>query len=305
AGRDRTRVILMRRGSEYRHTSLRSGKSQEISEETGTPESETDSQEWCVCDSYREAAAMAAKDCGMTVSYILPLQEAAEEEEEETTASYLVLLETRDRAVIDQSERMGMANPPTVEEHNRHVMEQIGKITRALGLPDNLHDALRTAADYHDRGKAWPVWQRAIHNVNGVPLAKSGSQGMNSRWLGGFRHEFASLVEAGEDNQILSHADRDLILHVIAAHHGRARPHFDADAFDPTHRATLINEDIAYQAMRRFARLQQRYGRWGLAWLEALLRCADIAASQAEAEGRYTAKEGVRCDEQTGRRELR
>jgi len=32
--------------------------------------------------------------------------------------------------------------------------------------------------------------------------------------------------------------------------------------------------------MRRFGRLQQRFGRWGLAWLESLLRCADIAASR-------------------------
>ena len=30
---------------------------------------------------------------------------------------------------------------------------------------------------------------------------------------------------------------------------------------------------------RRFARLQRTYGRWGLAYLESLLRAADYAAS--------------------------
>ena len=31
---------------------------------------------------------------------------------------------------------------------------------------------------------------------------------------------------------------------------------------------------------RRFARLQRKYGRWGLAYLESLVRAADYAASE-------------------------
>ena len=37
--------------------------------------------------------------------------------------------------------------------------------------------------------------------------------------------------------------------------------------------------DIAAAVAQRFARLQRRYGRWGLAYLESLLRAADYAAS--------------------------
>ncbi len=38
---------------------------------------------------------------------------------------------------------------------------------------------------------------------------------------------------------------------------------------------------IASEVPRRFARLQRKYGRWGLAYLESLLRAADYAASAA------------------------
>ena len=294
AGGDRTRVILERRDNEYRYRFLLSWKAQEISEETEVQEGETGTREWFVCDSYREAAAKATRDLNQNVSYILPLREPAEEEEEETIANYLVLLETQNRAVIDQSERIAMRRPPTVEEHTRHVTEHIEKIARALGLPEELQTALRLAANYHDQGKSRPVWQRAIQNINGEPLAKSGRKGMNSRRLGGFRHEFASLLEAMQDSGISGNTHRDLILHLIAAHHGRARPHFDPDAFDPTQLPTQAQEEAACEVMRRFSRLQLQFGRWGLAWLEALLRCADIAASQAESEGRYPVKDGTR-----------
>jgi len=96
-----------------------------------------------------------------------------------------------------------------------------------------------------------------------------------------------------QDSGISGNTHRDLILHLIAAHHGRARPHFDPDAFDPTQLPTQAQEEAACEVMRRFSRLQLQFGRWGLAWLEALLRCADIAASQAETEGRYPVKEGT------------
>ena len=77
---------------------------------------------------------------------------------------------------------------------------------------------------------------------------------------------------------------KDLALHLIAAHHGRARPHFATDeAFDPE-RPMSDAEALAIETPRRFARLQRKYGRWGLAYLESLLRAADWAASAAPSE---------------------
>ena len=55
--------------------------------------------------------------------------------------------------------------------------------------------------------------------------------GMNPRILGGYRHEFGSLLEAAADagDFALIPETRFLILHLIAAHHGRARPHTSKD----------------------------------------------------------------------------
>ncbi len=111
-------------------------------------------------------------------------------------------------------------------------------------------------------------------------LAKS-TKFLHGRTLGGYRHEFGSLMEAAMD--ISGHPERDLILHLIAAHHGWARPHFEPTALDNTY-TTEDNERAAVEVLRRFGRLQQRFGHWGLAWLEALLRCADIAASKLPTE---------------------
>ena len=72
---------------------------------------------------------------------------------------------------------------------------------------------------------------------------------------------------------------RDIALHVVAAHHGRARPHFPThERFDPELPDAVV-VDIVQQVPLRFDRLQRKYGRWGLAWMESLLRAADVLGS--------------------------
>jgi len=89
------------------------------------------------------------------------------------------------------------------------------------------------------------------------------------------RNEF----QAGAEFRELSQDLKELVLHLVAAHHGRGRPYFPAEeAYDPE--ATEKDISIAAaQVPQRFARLQRKYGRWGLAYLESLLRAADYAAS--------------------------
>jgi CRISPR-associated endonuclease/helicase Cas3 len=49
--------------------------------------------------------------------------------------------------------------------------------------------------------------------------------------------------------------------------------------FDPNHTEAHAFA-ISVETPRRFARLQLKYGRWGLAYLESLVRASDILASQ-------------------------
>jgi CRISPR-associated endonuclease/helicase Cas3 len=197
--------------------------------------------------------------------------------------------EARDLLLMVSPQQSALENPETakarqtLEEHTNAITTRMAEIAKALGLENSIQDALVRAARWHDRGKDRPVWQRYARNQGGTePLAKS-MKYLHPRALGGYRHEFGSLLEALADTQLQTHAERNLILHLIAAHHGWARPHFEPRSFDHTY-TTDENAETAVEAMRRFGRLQERFGRWGLAWLESLLRCADIAASQQAAE---------------------
>jgi len=170
-----------------------------------------------------------------------------------------------------------------VDEHCKLAEQWAARFGEALNLESGQKEALEIAARWHDRGKARKVWQRAIFNEDKEDkayYAKPGPQGIDSRRLNGYRHEFGSLLEAMADSEISSHPEADLILHLIAVHHGWARPHFLPSAWDLESHTEAQNRQAALEAMRRFGRLQQCFGRWGLAWLESLMRCVDILASR-------------------------
>lgn len=148
-------------------------------------------------------------------------------------------------------------------------------------LPEPMRRVFRIAAECHDLGKKRKMFQTVLGNRRypELLLAKSGRTG--GRLDETYRHEFGSLLDVANNGEFMALDEdmKDLVLHLIAAHHGRARPHFPADeAFDPE-RPHTDAERLAAEVPRRFARLQRRYGRWGLAYLESILRAADYAAS--------------------------
>ena len=234
------------------------------------------------CNSPRNAAGQLARECRMKVSRFIPLREPPEGAEDEP-GEYLVLLIERADLDADDPENAPQDEPPSIAHHTRDVVKRVARIADALQLEAPLKQALILAAELHDSGKGRDIWQRAIFNfpVKGEPLAKPGIDGMDGHRLAGYRHEFGSLLDASSAVQLQNVEEdvRELALHLIAAHHGHGRPHFEPESYNFEHHGAVENEAVARETMRRFGRLQLRYGRWQLAWLESLLRCADAAAS--------------------------
>jgi CRISPR-associated endonuclease/helicase Cas3 len=150
-----------------------------------------------------------------------------------------------------------------------------------LPLDESLVRCLTTAARFHDQGKKRAMFQAMLGNRRSPDIwwAKSGpATGLPLEEK--YRHEFGSLHDLPPAEALqLTAEQHQLVLHLIAAHHGRARPHFPADeVFDPS--ASVAADTLMAQAVpQRFGRLQRRFGRWGLAYLESLLRAADWSAS--------------------------
>lgn len=189
------------------------------------------------------------------------------------------------------SERSRIAYP--LQPHLDEVRDMARQLVGRLSLPNDVAEAVVLAARFHDLGKHRERWQHSLGN-NCFPnevYAKSGwlPDGTVLRprgFLKDYRHEFGSLLDMLDEKHqnhaefmTLSHDMRDLALHLVAAHHGRARPHFPADeAIDPERNGREA-DSLACEIPRRFARLQRKYGRWGLAYLESLVRAADYAVS--------------------------
>jgi len=186
--------------------------------------------------------------------------------------------------------------PQGLVKHLEQVREEADGLARRLNLPEELAKPLRLAAMLHDMGKRRRRWQVAMGGNEKAPLAKT-TGGGNGRLLGGFRHELASVLDALADDGALRGPEdvfealadiraemaaledwqRDLMLHLVAAHHGRARPLMPA--IDDDLPPSRLEREVRQVALR-FAWMQRRFGPWGLAWLETLLRAADQRASR-------------------------
>jgi CRISPR-associated endonuclease/helicase Cas3 len=170
-------------------------------------------------------------------------------------------------------------------EHHQWAAREAEAIAKALGLPEPYREMLIAAAAVHDAGKARDRWQRAMGAPReNRPYAKTDGRGAIPALLGGYRHEFGSLRDAQKGAFLPDMPEdiRELGLHLIASHHGFARPVIAA--IDPEAPPSACAE-LAQEAALRFARLQARWGVWGLAWWEALLRAADWTASRKLNQG--------------------
>lgn len=190
---------------------------------------------------------------------------------------WLVVHKWRHDAATEEDRSAG--RPQLLDEHHTWTEEHARNLARRLGLPEAYVEMLATAARLHDMGKRARRWQRAFNaDDDGLFYAKTRGP-LNNALLDGYRHEFGSLPYAEKDTRLLELPEdlRELALHLIAAHHGFARPIIGTSGCEEP---PSVSEERAREVSLRFARLQKRCGPWGLAWWEALLRAADQQASR-------------------------
>jgi len=212
--------------------------------------------------------------------------------------------------------------PVLLGDHTRHVVDTLAEMLSRLPTP-GLADVLRCAAGLHDLGKADERFQAMLRRTDRTDawLFSGRASGFIAKSDGcpqtyqqrreacrragmpeGFRHEMLS-AQLAQKTPNLPEDDvlRDLVLHLVAAHHGCARPFAPVVIDDnppevnvkgitlttgerlscPPHR---LDSGIA----ERFWSLTRSFGWWGLAYIESLLRLADQQASAAEEAGVFS-----------------
>jgi CRISPR-associated endonuclease/helicase Cas3 len=211
----------------------------------------------------------------------------------------------------DESSTSQTAARVPLRDHGEQVGTTAARFARHLGLPHELVAAVELAGRCHDVGKAEPRFQLMLHDgdqlavlVADEPLAKSGRDprdpvARTARRLAGlprgFRHEAVSarLFDTLTSSQpsLIAGVDVELVRHLIVSHHGKARPLLPG-LIDAAARETRVDIDgqevmvdkesnqVDWTQPARFEALNERYGWWGLAFLETLVRLADMWCSE-------------------------
>ncbi|MDW8352020.1 MAG: type I-U CRISPR-associated helicase/endonuclease Cas3 [Anaerolineae bacterium] len=212
----------------------------------------------------------------------------------------------------EEDDELSLRGLVTLADHVNGVTELAVHYAQQCGLPDEMVADFRLAGQFHDAGKADPRFQSWLYGcmnrryVRGRDelIAKSNPVSESRTWEAktesgypdGSRHELLSVSLIQDNPQLKARAhDWDLVLHLIASHHGRCRP-FAPVVDDPepayvevelygcmltgTTRTGLERLDSGIA--ERFWRLIRKYGWWGLAYLEAIFRLADHRQSEKD-----------------------
>lgn len=198
-----------------------------------------------------------------------------------------VLVARQDQYVAEEAENddaaLGFREPVLLDRHLADAREKARLLCERLSVTDqHVRSAVLEGAGGHDVGKDCPWWQRAVGSFTEPPVAKSWQEEFNHAINRGYRHELGSVAKLQQAASVTSMEPcaADLLLHLVAAHHGHGRPGFRPEAMGPIPRNEFQQATDAVPA--RFARVQAAHGWWGLAWLEAMVKAADVLASRDE-----------------------
>ena len=236
-------------------------------------------------------------------------------EDEGAEGRYYILVERQqntrkplvDITVMDGSDETGSltGTETSLSQHLAGVGERAGRIAERLYLPSEIVADIRLAGELHDLGKVDPRIQLQLVGGDpvememrrGKPLAKSLRDARRVwKYPRGMRHELASVAMIESNREILGPAhDTELVLHLIATHHGFARPlppiiedadpkilSFELNGIRMKTSSNLVKSSMALEMADRFWRLVECYGYHGLALLEAIIRLADHQQSAKE-----------------------
>ena len=172
----------------------------------------------------------------------------------------------------------------SLRDHSAHVAREARTAAHRVGLVPHLTEQVEWAGYLHDEGKRRREFQSFLTTgACSEVLAKSGREHISAAetrrlWRvsgleSGWRHESESARLAAERGAT------DLVVHLVASHHGWSRPLF-LPCGDTSPNGPGARQDSAWSA-RRFQELNAQFGPWGLAFLEAAVRLADHRASAA------------------------
>lgn len=208
----------------------------------------------------------------------------------------------------DEDDSSSFTVDGSLKGHTENVLEKARLYAEKCAKKAD-YPTIEHAAKLHDQGKHDLRFQMAL-GAGTEPLAKSGTDSTDyarslrrAGYPKGARHEFASVLIA-QQVPAPPECDSQLALHLIGTHHGQGRPlaPYWQDDDDPEITTTINGSEITVRGAHQLARLNsgwidrfwilnRKYGWWGLAFLEAILRRADCMASREEEEQEKKKKE--------------
>lgn len=220
----------------------------------------------------------------------------------------------------DEDDSFHAGRPVTLSEHSADV-EHFARDYAERVLPKELIEDVALAGWLHDVGKADRRFQVLLREGSEIaffkdetPWAKSGMlpgakaahrlAQRKSKYPRGARHEVQSLAMLEKHLEVVKAKahDVDLVLHLVASHHGYCRPFAPVVIDDEPVNVVLLSHQskifgkVEFPATAskhelhrldapladRFWRLVEKYGWLELCWIEAILRLADHRASEEE-----------------------